>query len=110
MAQGDSKFAFQDGGGLDAAPTGDYHAGWKAFAVRRNLALLLLGGGLDSVVRGAVRVDRAPSRLAGCRGCMDGLCACGGVVGGRVSLPAMSPALCGAGISQGVESCARNLR
>jgi hypothetical protein len=44
MAQGDSKFAFQDHGGLDAVPAVDYHAEWKAFALRRNLALVLLAG------------------------------------------------------------------
>src|ERR1700722_2165726 len=44
MAQGDLKFAVQNGGGLDAAPAVDYHAEWKAFAFRRNLALILLAG------------------------------------------------------------------
>jgi hypothetical protein len=42
MAQGDSKFALRDEDRLDAASTVDYHTEWKAFRLRRGLALFLL--------------------------------------------------------------------
>jgi len=50
MAQGDSKFALRDEHGAAVGLAVDYQAEWKAFRLRRNMALVLLAGWVPACV------------------------------------------------------------